>query len=95
MKGINLSKRTWIIVGGALALVLSFLFSDGVRHTLSRRQAIKDAEKELDRLSQEAESTREKINQLESNPKAYEHLVRKELGYMKPGEKEARFLNKK
>ncbi len=88
------AKKKWIIAGGVFVLILTFLFSDGVRHTFSRRRAINAAEKELARLNQEAQQTREKINRLETNPDSYEQLVRKELGYLKPGEKEVRFVNK-
>jgi cell division protein FtsB len=88
------AKKRWLIAGGVLILVLTFLFSDGVRRTISRRRAIHVAEKELAKLTTEAQQTREKINRLETSSDAYERLVRKELGYLKPGEKEARFVNK-
>lgn len=77
-----------------MALVLSFIFSDSVRNTLVRQKAIRAAEKELAQLNKEADDTRDKISRLETNPSAYEIQVRKELGYLKPGEKEARFIDK-
>jgi len=85
------SKKALIIIGGGLAVVLSFLVSDSVRQTISRRRAIRASEIELSRLTQETEEARQKINGLETDPKSTERLVRKELGYLKPGEKEARF----
>ncbi len=87
-------KKTWIIIGGCVLVLLSFLLSDSVRHTFTRKRAIRAAEAELARLTQEAEEARQQITNLETNPKATERLVRKELGYLKPGEKEVRFVNK-
>ena len=84
-------KKAWIVAGGGVALVLSFLLSDSVRHTLSRKRAIRAAEQELARLTQEAEQARQEISRLESDPKATERMGRKELGYLRPGEKEVRF----
>lgn len=73
---------------------MGFLLSESVRQTFSRRRAIHAAEAELARLTHEAEQARQNINKIENDPKATERLVRKELGYMRPGEKEARFVNK-
>jgi cell division protein FtsB len=84
-------KKAWVILGGGLLAVLSFLISDSVRQTISRRRAIRAAEIELSRLTQETDQAHKKINSLETDPKATEQLVRKELGYLKPDEKEARF----
>ncbi len=89
-----MKKKSWILIGCSVALILFFLFSDGVRQTFVRKRAIKQAEAELARLNTETEQTRSKIATLENSTVEYEHLVRKELGYLKPGEKEARFIKK-
>jgi cell division protein FtsB len=77
-----------------LAVVLSLVLSESFRNTFSRRQAILRDQEELQRLTVEADHLHEKISRLQSDPKSYEHLVRQELGYLRPGEKEVRFLKK-
>jgi len=42
----------------------------------------------------EAQKRRAEIDRLQNHPASYENLVRKELGYLRPGEKEARFIKK-
>jgi cell division protein FtsB len=49
-------------------------------------------QKEMDKLGLEISDTRRKIEDLEKNPRAYETLVREELNYLRPGEKEVRFI---
>jgi cell division protein FtsB len=85
-------KKYWAYILAA-ALVVAFLFNENFRNTISRRRAIKTAQKELAALTQETEAVQRQITALETNPHITEHLVRKELGYLRPGEKEIRFLN--
>jgi cell division protein FtsB len=89
-----LDKKSWVIIVIALAVVASFLFSSGFRNTISRRRLINQFKVDLNRVSQEIEGVRADIKQLKNNPQAYEVLIRKELGYLKPGEKEVRFVEK-
>jgi cell division protein FtsB len=85
--------RLWIIVIVVTGVVASFLFSSGLRNTISRRHSIRQLKSEIASVSQEIELVREEIRQLKDNPQAYEILIRRELGYLKPGEKEIRFSN--
>jgi cell division protein FtsB len=77
-----------------VAGLLSFVLSDSFRQVIIRRRAIHGAETQLRRVEAETAEAREKLARLENDPRAYEKLVRQELGYLRPGEKEARFLNK-
>lgn len=87
-------KKTWIVIGGVIAVVLSFALSESFRNTIARKHAIRQSQAELDQLNQQIELTRQKTAQLETNPASYETLVRQDLGYLRPGEKEVRFLKK-
>ena len=87
-------KRRLIIVGVLLAVLLSFLVSDGFRQVVSRRRAIRETQEELRRTEAEIELARARLRRLQSDSSAYEQLVREELGYLRPGEKEARILKK-
>lgn len=75
-------------------MLLSFVLSDSFRQVIGRRRAIHATQAELRDVEAKALDTRERLSRLQNDPDAYEHLVRRELGYMRPGEKEARFLNK-
>jgi len=86
--------KLWVIVVVFLGIIASFLFSSGFRNTLSRRHSIGELSGEINSVSNEIDQVREEIRQLKSNPQAYEILIRRELGYLKPGEKEIRFVNK-
>lgn len=77
-----------------VAGVLSFLLSDSFRQVVSRRRAIHSTEMQLKEVEAKLLDTRQRLSQLQNDPDAYEALVRRELGYLRPGEKEARFLNK-
>jgi cell division protein FtsB len=76
------------LVGLVLA---SFAFSDSLHKMITRRRSIARAQAELKEVSQRVVSAREDISSLHANSQAYEPLVRKELGYLRPGEKEIRF----
>lgn len=87
-------KRSWIVAGIAVVVTLSFVMSDGFRHYISRRRALHQARAELRQTEAALTATREKLFKLQSDPTAFEQMVRQELGYLRPGEKEVRFLNK-
>jgi cell division protein FtsB len=88
-----MNKRwLWITIG--IVVIASFLLSDSVWRTFANRRAIRDKTLELQRLTLEAASLRTSINQLQTHPDTYEKLVRKELNYVRPGEKEVRFVKK-
>jgi cell division protein FtsB len=87
-------KKPWIIGGIALAVLLTFVLSDGFRQFIVRRRAIHRARIELRQTEAALAATRERLSRLQNDPAAYEQLVRQELGYLRPGEKEVRFLKK-
>jgi cell division protein FtsB len=58
----------------------------------TRNRMISDSQAELTSLSVQLTTLRQKIANLKTSPQIYEHLVRRELGYTRPGEKEIRFV---
>ncbi|MFN0118250.1 MAG: FtsB family cell division protein [Elusimicrobiota bacterium] len=87
------THKKWIIIGGFALLMMIYVFNGNVRKTISNQKAIRQANQELTELNQEVVMTREKLNSLNKNPTYYEYLVRRDLGYLRPGEKEIRFIN--
>ena len=87
-----LKRRLGIAIGVLAFAVLSFAFSESFRETMARRRALHRAEAELDRLNKDVADARSQVQRVESDPSAREELVRRELGYLRPGEKEVRFL---
>ena len=87
-------KKYWIYATVALAVVLSFVLSDSFRQVIVRRRAIRAAQFELRATDEQIIDARARLSRLQSDPTAYEDLVRRELGYLRPGEKEIRFLKK-
>ena len=75
-----------------LLILASFVFNDSLRAAFSRRRMISDAQTELNSLSAQLTTLRQKISVLKGHPQSYEQLVRRELGYTRPGEKEIRFV---
>jgi cell division protein FtsB len=75
-----------------LLILASFVFNDSLRMTFSRRRMIGNAQTELNDLSSQLTALRQKITTLKAHPQSYEQLVRRELGYTRPGEKEIRFV---
>jgi hypothetical protein len=89
-----LTKKYWIYASIAVAVLLSFVLSDSFRQTIAHRRSIRAMRTELSQVDNQATDARERLTRLQNDPSAYEQLVREELGYLRPGEKEARFLNK-
>lgn len=87
-------KKYWIYATVALAVILSFVLSDSFRQVIVRRRAIRAAQLELQKVDDQTVDVRARLSRLQSDPTAYEELVRRELGYLRPGEKEVRFLKK-
>ncbi len=85
-------KKTWLWVGLAALVLLSFLLSESLWTSLSRKKAIQKNDKELRSLELDIEMSRQKVTDLGKNSRSYETLVREELNYLRPGEKEVRFL---
>ncbi len=86
-------KKTWLWAGLAFLVLMSFAFSESLWTTLSRKATLRKMEKELGSLTNEVADAREKITKLENDPKQYDQLVRKELNYLRPGEKEVRIVD--
>ena len=86
-------NRKKLIIGGMAALaLLALLFNDSLRATFTRQKAIRAARAELARLTEQAEALKTTLSDIEKDPRATERLVRKELGYLRPGEREVRFV---
>src|SRR5690349_3663045 len=78
-----------IIIGSFLSILV---LSGNFRATLARRQAIRDTQKELEKVDSEIDKLKSQLASLDTTPHVHEDLVRRELGYIKPGEKEIRFV---
>jgi cell division protein FtsB len=87
-------KRPWVVAGAVAVILLSFLLSRGFRQLVSNRSAIHRLSADLARTEADVAASRDKLNRLQNDPAAYDQLVRQELGYLRPGEKEVRFLKK-
>lgn len=88
----NLSpKKKVIYFAIGFVIVASLIFSESLRKMISRRQDIASANRELQDVSAQVEEMRDRLSRLKSHPNQYERLVRNDLGYIRPGEKEVRF----
>lgn len=87
-------KKSWLWISAGVIILASFLFSDSVWRTFANKRTIRERTRELERLNQEAASLHASIDHLQTRPETYEHLVRKELNYLRAGEKEVRFVKK-
>lgn len=86
-------RKHWKITALVLFVLLTLLFSEGFRKTVVRRHAISKTSAEYEALSTEVDALKKKIARLENDPSAVEEYVRKDLGYLRPGEKEIRFID--
>jgi cell division protein FtsB len=84
--------RRWLIGGGIFLVISSFVFSLSFRTTIFRALEIRRAEAELARLSKDIDAAHQRVKTIEQNSSSYETLVRSDLGYLRPGEKEVRFV---
>ncbi len=87
--------RGWVIVLICTIVFSSFYFNSGLRKTLARRKEIRETHKMLEKVSGDIDRLRKDIKRLKEHPESYEIYVRRELGYLKPGEKEIRFIKPK
>ena len=88
----DLWNKKWLLAAAGSLILAALLFNDSFRATLSRRSAVARTVQELELLNRDIETVRAKIDRLRADPAAYEDLVRRDLGYLRPGEKEVRFL---
>ena len=87
-------RRHWLLLLMAL-LVVSLFFNHNFRATLSRKRAIQEAQKSVAAMNDEIQLMKQKIDRLQTRSSVYEAEVRKDLGYLRPGEKEIRFIKAK
>ena len=87
-------KKRWVWITVGVLIVASFLLSDSVWRTFANQKNIAEKKRELRRLEQDTKILQASIEALQTHPDTYEHLVRKELNYLRPGEKEVRFVKK-
>ena len=88
--------KKFLLIGLAVFLFsCTLLFNSGVRQTFLRIGDIKNAERELELVSSQVDAVRAKLDELEASKSGREELVRRDLGYLRPGERELRFLDKK
>lgn len=86
-------KNKYVLAGLAAAVFFSLLLlNDSFRSTFRRKHAIEQTKEELAQVEAEIAKVKGQLAALDTAPQAHEDLVRKELGYIKPGEKEIRFV---
>ena len=89
-------KNKYVLAALAAGLFFSVLIlNSSFRSTLTRRRAIRQTQEELGRIQTEIDKMKTQLAAIDTVPHAHEDLVRRELGYIKPGEKEIRFINGK
>jgi cell division protein FtsB len=86
-------KNKYVLIGLVAALFFGVLiFNDSFRATFARRRAIQETQRELEKVEMEIDKMKSQLASLDTTPHVHEDLVRRELGYIKPGEKEIRFI---
>ena len=86
------SQKVWLWVGlGALAVSL-LLTADWIRMHGERLNEVNNLREEIIRTEREINDRKETLIELESQNETMEILARRELGLIKPGEVEFRFL---
>lgn len=84
----------WKIIAILSLVAASFIFNSSLRKTFSRRKAIRETQVQIKTVTKEAEALQHKIAVLKTSATLQEKAVRSELGYLRPGEKEVRFMLK-
>lgn len=90
----KLNKTHWFSIGVFLVLVLTLLFNDSLHRTIGRRKALRDLRREIKETQIRIQEARRSLDLYHHHPEMMEQTVRRELGYIRPGEKEVRFLEK-
>ena len=88
-------KKYWLLFLFLALGVASLVVDGGVRTTLSRRRELRQAQNELRLIEGKIRRMEQKLAQLENHPETYENLIRSELGYIRPGEKEIRIRTRR
>ena len=83
----------WFVLGIGILLISFFALSEkDIRSYQMRKEEVKHFKQEISNLDQDVLHKRELLHRLKSNDEALEILARKELGLMRPGEIEFRFV---
>ena len=85
-------RYLWWFVGALIILVV--FGNQGFRQLASRYQEKHRLDKALESLRSENERLTRELNWLKQDPSYTEYLIRKNLGYVKKGEVEYRFIEK-
>ncbi len=81
----------WILLG--VILLGLFLSSEGSRSYWKRKRFLKHVQTELSNIKIANDKLSLEIGRLKSDPRAVEKIARNELGLIKPGEIEYRFIS--
>lgn len=84
-------KPKYIYGGLALAAAVFLLANEGFRTIVSSHLQLRSLNAEMARLESEEVHLKARIDAVQTNDAALERVVRKELGYRRPGEIEYRF----
>ena len=87
---LNAPGIKWFLFG--LLLLGFFLSSEGSRSYWKRKRHLKHLEQKLVELKAFNENMVLEVERLKSDPRAIERIARSELGLLKPGEIEYRFV---
>ncbi len=80
----------WLLIG--LVLLGLFFSSEGSRSYWKRKKYLKNLTHQLSELKTSNDNLTREIGRLKTDPRAIEKIARSELGLIKPGEVEYRFV---
>ena len=87
-----MNRKTLILALAALLLLVSLFFSDSLKNTIHRRQTLKRTIKESEDIQRKTDDVKQQLADIREHPESHEDLVRRDLGYIRRGEKEIRFI---
>ena len=87
---LNRPEVRWVLLG--LLLAGLFFSSEGSRSYWKRKKHLRHMEQKLTEIKASNHSLALEVERLKSDPRAIERIARSELGLMKPGEVEYRFV---
>jgi cell division protein FtsB len=85
------SARRWACIAAAVAAAAVLFGNKGFRRLVSSTLLLRRLDAEKSALDLEEKRLKEFVAAAKSDDKALERIIRKELGYHKPGEIEYRF----
>jgi cell division protein FtsB len=90
----NAPPKRWAWWIGVLLAILFLVGNQGFRQLLNRLREKRRVEQSLANLHLENQQLSHELSLLQQDPTYTEYLIRKDLGYVKKGEVEYRFLKK-